>query len=146
MFQIERIPDVALFVQGSTHLLEAVPFNVAHLAALHRAPPFSITIDGSFSGDGDVLSLAGIDGWGSTVFFLTGFIIYLDVVVLIFREDDDGILLQMQVNVVLQGNQTGEIDAGRYVEMTAAHLAQFTDSLAECLGIHRLTIAVAAKV
>ena len=52
----------------------------------------------------------------------------------------------MQVDVVLQGNQTGEIDAGRYIEMTAAHLAQFTDSLAESLGVHRLTIAVAAKV
>ena len=80
MFQIERIPDVALFVQCATHLLEAVPFYVAHLTALHRAPPFSITVDGSFSSDGDVFSLAGIDGWGSTVFFLTGFIIYLDKV------------------------------------------------------------------
>ena len=52
----------------------------------------------------------------------------------------------MQVNVVLQGNQTGKIDACRYIEVTAAHLAQFTDSLAESLGVHRLTIAVAAKV
>ena len=146
MFQIERIPDVALFVQGSTHLLEVVPFYVAHLTALHRAPPFTITVDGSFSSDGNILSLAGIDGWGSTVFFLTVFFIYLDEVVLILREDDDGILFQMQVDIVLQGYQAGEIDTCRYIEVTAAHLVQFTDSLAECLGIHRLTIAVAAKV
>lgn len=117
MLQVERIPDVTLFVQGSTHLLEAVPFHVAHLAALHRAPPFAITINGTFARDRDVLSLAGIDGSSSAVFLLTGFFVYLDKVVLIFREYDDGILLQVKVDVIFQGNQTGEIDAGRNVEV-----------------------------
>ena len=43
VLQVERIPDVTLFVQGSTHLLEAVPFYVAHLASLDRSPPFTVS-------------------------------------------------------------------------------------------------------
>ena len=146
MLQVERIPDVTLFVQGSTHLLEAVPFHVAHLAALHRAPPFAIAVDGTFARDRDVLSLAGVDGSSSTVFLLTGFLVYLDQVVLIFRKYDDGVLLQMKIDVIFQGNQTGEIDAGRNIEVTAAHLVEFADSLAESLGVHCLSVAIAAKV
>ena len=136
MLQIQRIPDVTLFVQGATHLLEAVPFHVAHLAALHRSPPFAIAVDGTFSRNRDVLSLAGIDCRSSAVFLLAGFLVCLDKVVLIFREYDDGILFQMKIDVIFQGNQTGEIDAGRNVEVTAAHLAELADSLAESQGVH----------
>ena len=84
MFQMERIPDVAFLVEGTTHLLELVPFHIAHLASLHRSPPFTVSVDGSFTGDGNVLALAGIDGWCGAVLLLSGFFVYLDEVVLVF--------------------------------------------------------------
>ena len=146
MLQIERIPDVTLFVQDATHLLKAVPFHVAHLASLHRSPPFAIAVDGSFSGNGNVLSLAGIDGSSSAIFLLSCLLINFNQIVLIFREYDDGILLKMKVDVILQGNQPREIDAGRNIEVTAAHLAEFADSLAESLGVQGLSVAIATEV
>ena len=52
----------------------------------------------------------------------------------------------MKVDVVFQGNQTGEIDAGRNIEVTAAHLVEFADSLAESLGVQSLSVAISAEV
>ena len=102
MFQIEWIPDVTFFIKSSAHSLEFFPFYVTNLTALYRSPPFSVSVNGALASDRNIFSLAGIDGRSSTAFFLSRSLVYLEVVVLVFRKNDDGILFQMQVNIVLQ--------------------------------------------
>lgn len=50
----------------------------------------------------------------------------------------------MQVDVVFQGDESCEIDTCRHVQMTTAHFAQFADSLGKGLGVHRLSVSIAA--
>ena len=102
VLQIERIPDVTLLIQCSAHSLEFFPFYVTNLTALYRSPPFSVSVNGALACDRNIFSLAGIDGWSSTAFFLSCGLVYLEMVILVFRKNDDGILFQMQVNIVLQ--------------------------------------------
>ena len=121
-----------------------VPFYVAHLASLDRSPPFTVSVDGSFTGNGNVLALACIDGRCGAILLLSGLFIYLDKVILVFREYDDGILLKMQVDVVFQRDESREIDTCRHVQMTSSHFAQFADSFGKGLGVHSLSVSIAS--
>ena len=71
VLQVERIPHVTLGTQGATHVHKRVPLVIAYLAALHRAPPFSIAVYDTFSGDAYILALARIDSRCGAVFHLT---------------------------------------------------------------------------
>ena len=144
VLQMQWIPDVAFLIEGAAHLLKLIPFHVAHLASLYWAPPFAIAVNGAFARYGNVLALAGVDGWSCSVFLLSCLLICLDEVVLILREYDDGILLQMQVYVVLERDESCQIDAGWHIEVTATHLAQFANGFGKGLSVHRLSIAIAA--
>lgn len=84
VLQVERIPDVTFLIQCSAHRLEFFPFYVTNLTALYRSPPFAVSVNSALACDGDVLSLAGIDGWSSTAFFLSRSLVYLEVIILVF--------------------------------------------------------------
>ena len=102
VFQIERIPEVALGRNTTSHFLELFPLHVANLAAFYSSPPFSVSVDGAFTCDRYVLALAGCDGCCGSQFFGTCSLVNLDQVVLILGEHDDGVLLEVQVDVVLE--------------------------------------------
>ena len=90
--EVERIPEVALRGDGAAHAPEGVPFGVAHLRALHAAPPFAVSVDDAFARDADIRPLAGGDArHGLSV---------LQVRSAVRREEDHRIPLQVQVDMV----------------------------------------------
>ena len=61
VLQIPGIPQLSIVALYATHLLESLPFHIAHLGALHRSPLSTITIDDSLTGDGNVATLGCLD-------------------------------------------------------------------------------------
>ena len=125
--EVEGVPEVALLRDGAAHAPVGVPFRIAYLGALHAAPPFAVSVDDAFARDADIGPLAGGDArHGLAV---------LEVRSPVGREQDRRIPLQMQVDVVFQGDGPGDVDAGRDDEMSASLLRQGADGLGKCLGI-----------
>ena len=136
--EVEGIPEVALRGDGAAHALEGIPFRVAHLAAFHAAPPFAVSVDDAFTRNADVRPLAGGNArYGLAVLQVRG---------AVGREEDDRIPLQVQVNMVLQGDGPGDENAGRHHEMPAALLLQGADRLLEGGGVVRDAVAYAAEL
>ena len=61
MLQVERKPQFAAVGLCAAHLVILLPFHIAHLRTLHRAPYGTVAVDDSLSCDTDVLALAGTD-------------------------------------------------------------------------------------
>ena len=136
-FEIERIPEIALRGDGAAHAPEGVPFRIAYLGALYAAPPLSVTVDDALTGDADIRPLAGGDArHGLAV---------LQMRRPVGRQEDHRIPLQMQVDMVFQGDGTGDEDAGRHDEVPAPLLRQGADGLREGVSIVRQAVTDAAE-
>ena len=61
VLQRERVPQGTAINLSAAHLLKGAPLCVADLRALHGSPPFTVAVDDTLPGDGNVLALAGGD-------------------------------------------------------------------------------------
>ena len=98
--------------------------------------PFAVSVDDAFSRNADVRPLAG----GNARHGLA----VLQVRSAVGRKEDDRVPLQVQVDMVLQGDGAGDEDADRHDEMPAALLLQNTDCFLEGGGVVRNAVTYAA--
>ena len=92
------IPQLTLVSFYTAHLLVLVPLYVAHLAALYGTPLLAITIDDAFASDGNVVLLVSTD----TSHDAAGAFLGLRIQTLVGRKIDDGVFVEMQLNVVVE--------------------------------------------
>ena len=141
---IPRIEERAVRFLNTTYiLLVGIPFHVAHLIALHGSPVFAIAVDDALASDSDVLAFRSTDAGVDTVARL-GFGVNIEF--LIGREDNKGVLVKMQLNIVLEGDRTSEPYTFRNHQSAASQLVQLTDALAEGFRVNCYTVSNAPNV
>ena len=95
---VPRIPQCStVLLYAANHLFIFVPLHVAHFLAFHRAPVVAVAVDDALTSDGNVLAFRGADA-GKAL----GCRLRVDEERLVGRHQDDGVLLQVQFDVVLQ--------------------------------------------
>jgi len=141
--RVPRIPQLSAAGFHASHVfLEGLPLYVAHLAALYRPPLLPVAVDDTFARDGDILAVRSTDS-GETPFRLSFFI---DKQPLVGREIENGVFLQVQVDIVFQLDRSAQPYAHRHNEPSTTHLRQPGDGLFEGLRVQGHTVAHATAV
>ena len=140
--RIEQHVLAFAFLNTANDVLVFAPLYVADLCALDGTPVVTVTVDDSFAGDGNILALGSTDARQT----LAVGTLRVNKLRLVGRHEEDGILLQMQFDVVLQLNGTCEPHTLRNGHTTTGtgHLLQLLDSLLESLGVQRHTVSYAS--
>ena len=135
-----------------THLEQRLPVLLLQSGArVLPVPPvvrIGIAVEGAVPGHCDVLHLVAVDEWGVVVQLhpLEPGLHYRQVVALVLAEQDRGIVGQMQVDVVLEVDRSGEEGAIRNEHPSAAALAHLRDRRLEGVGALLLPGRVGAEV
>ena len=146
MFQSVGIPQRTVIRCRSALFAIHVPFHVAHLAAFHGAPPFAVAVDDATARDRDVAGAAGGDARCGALFALSCRFVGFKVQRLVGSEHDDGVLLQMQVDVVLQPERCCQPHARPHVQMASALLGEGVDGLLNGVGAERQAVTDGSEV
>ena len=103
---------------------QRVPLALRKLAMFDPSPGVTMSVDGSEARDGNVLLAVGIERADAAP-GLQAFEVGIDngIFAVVAREQDHRTLLQMQVDVVLEGDGAREPDATWHDEVTASALA-----------------------
>ena len=115
---------------------QCVPLSFGEFAALDPAPGVTLSVDGAEACDGDVLLAHGIQRADAAA-CLQSLEVGIDdgILVVIAREEDHSAVLQMQVNIVLEGNGSCKPDASGHDEVASTALADATHGEVEFLGV-----------
>ena len=140
-FHVPRIPELAVLSLYTSDFLKRLPLDGAHLLALDGTPLCAVAVDDAFARNGDVLTLRGAYGRHA----LLG-VLLVNEQPFVWREEDDGVLVEVQVDVVLEHDGAREPDAGRHDQTSAALLGELADAFSECLCVERQTITYATHV
>ena len=115
---VPRIPQCStVLLYAANHLFIFVPLHVAHLLAFHRAPVVAVAVNDALTSDGNVLAFRGADA-GKALAGRLG----IDEERLVGRHQDDGVLLQVQFDVVLQLDGPRQPDTLWHVQSSAPRL------------------------
>lgn len=140
MMKIVGKPQLTAVGLGATHGLVVLPFDIADLATLDRAPVLTVAVDNALASNGDIGTLGGRDKrrhFGRA---------FANIERTFWREDDKCPLSQMEVDIVLELDRSGKPDTGRDIEMATTLLAEESHSLLESVGVKSHAIALSAKV
>ena len=139
---VPRVPQfAAVALHAADDLFVFVPLHVAHLRALHGAPVVAVAVDDALAGNGYVLTLRGSDAGEALVRRLG-----VHEERLVCRHQYDGVLLQVQLDVVLQLDGSCQPDALRHRQPAAPRLLQFLDAVLKGLSVQRDAVADAAHL
>ncbi len=144
---LRGVPGVALFGEHTARGDQLLPGVGSQLAALDGTPGIAVAVDDAVAGDGYILDVHGRDrrlaapGVESLESdFANG------IIVLIVAEEDDGVILQMQLDVVQKFDGSGVPDALGHRYATATPLREVGDGLRESLRIEGDAVARAAEI
>ena len=98
-----------------------LPLSRRHLGFLEGTPPIAISVEGSVTGDGDVLCIERIERRGTTFGRNTFEPLVVDLIQIeVMAEDDEAVLLRVKPHVGLKRDRSRGVDTFRDNDRTAA--------------------------
>ena len=104
---------------------------------LDRTPVDTLSVDGTMSGDGDILQFGTIDERVAFLGTIAEGVVLLHIEFLIGRTQNNRVVRKVQIQVANQLNRTGKPFAIGYDEVTAALFFQVFERLSEGFGVIR---------
>ena len=136
----ERVPERIVFANRSAEAQEVFPLNITDLAPFDSPPPFSVSVQDTLSGYADILAFAGResrDHSGTVRFQEGGFF---------GRKENECVTLQMQINIVFEGDRSCQVDPCRNEKVPSSLFSQRGDGFPKSLGIERDAVSGAAEI
>ena len=142
-----RIPDAAVLRQHAAALENGFPGIVPHLAALDLPPGVAVSVNDALAGNGNVRGAFRVERRQAAA-HIQAFKIGVDdgIQALVRGENDNGILVQVQLDMALQADRSGEPDTGRHLQAAAAQAGELVDGLGKGLRIQRNAVPHCAKI
>ena len=106
-----------------------LPLSRSHLGFLERSPPIAVAVEGTVTGDGDVLCVERIERAGATLGRDALKPLVVDLIQIeVVRENDETVLLRIESHVGLERERRGRVDSFRDDDRSASGFCASIDS------------------